>query len=72
MVLGTAGHTDEAKKLLQELQTESHQRYIPKMALALAYLGLNHKEEALSMIDQDDNEHGHCVGSTTISGGSRG
>ena len=66
MVLGTAGHTDEAKKLLQELQTESHQRYIPKMALALAHLGLNQKEEALSMIEQDVNEHGYWVGSMGV------
>ena len=66
MVLGTAGRTDEAKKLLQELQTESHQRYIPKMALALAYLGLNQKEEALAMIEQDVNEHGYWVGSMGV------
>ena len=66
MVLGTAGHTDDAKKLLQELQTESSQRYIPKMALALAHLGLNQKEEALSMIEQDVNEHGYWVGSMGV------
>ena len=58
-VLGIAGHTDEAKKLLQELQTASSQRYVPKMALALAHLGLNQKEEALSMIEQDVAEHGY-------------
>jgi len=66
MVLGSAGHTDEAKKLLQELQTESSQRYIPKMALALAHLGLNQKEEALAMIEQDVAEHGYWVGSMGV------
>ena len=66
MVLGSAGHTDEAKKLLQELQTESSQRYIPKMALALAHLGLNQKAEALAMIEQDVAEHGYWVGSMGV------
>ena len=66
MVLGSAGHTDEAKKLLQELQTESSQRYVPKMALALAHLGLNQKEEALTMIEQDVAEHGYWVGSMGV------
>jgi len=66
MVLGSAGYTDEAKKLLQELQTESRQRYVPKMALALAHLGLNQKEEALTMIEQDVAEHGYWVGSMGV------
>jgi len=66
MVLGTAGHTDEAKKLLEELQAESRQRYIPKMAMALAHLGLKQKEEALAMIEQDVNEHGYWVGAMGV------
>ena len=66
MVLGSAGYTDEAKKLLQELQGESRQRYVPKMALALAHLGLNQKEEALTMIEQDVAEHGYWVGSMGV------
>ena len=65
-VLGSAGHTDEAKKLLQELQAESKQRYVPKMALALAHLGLNQKEEALTLIEQDVTEHGYWVGSMGV------
>ena len=36
------------------------------MALALAHLGLNQKEEALSMIEQDVNEHGYWVGSMGV------
>jgi serine/threonine-protein kinase len=66
MVLGSAGHIDEAKKLLQELQGESRQRYVPKMALALAHLGLNQKEEALTLIEQDVAEHGYWVGSMGV------
>ena len=66
MALGTAGHTDEAKKLLEELQAESRQRYIPKMAMALAHLGLKQKEEALAMIEQDVNEHGYWVGAMGV------
>jgi serine/threonine protein kinase/tetratricopeptide (TPR) repeat protein len=65
-VLGRAGHTDEAKKLLQELETESREHYIPKMALALAHMGLNQKEEALTMIEQDVAEHGYWVGSMGV------
>ena len=66
MVLGSAGHIDEAKKLLQELQGESRQRYVPKMALALAHLGLNQKQEALTLIEQDVAEHGYWVGSMGV------
>ena len=66
LVLGRAGHTDEARKLLQELKTESSQRYLPKTALALAHLGLNEKEEALLMLEKDVEEHGYWVGSFAI------
>ena len=66
LALGQAGHTDEARKLLQELKTESGQRYLPKYAIALAHLGLNEKEEALQMLEQDLAEHGYWMGSILV------
>jgi len=61
-VLGRAGQVDEARKLLQELQTESTKRYLPKTALALAHLGLKEKDKALLLLEQDVAEHGYWVG----------
>ena len=66
LVLGRAGHNEEAKKLLQELKADLGQRYVPKTALAFAHLGLNEKEEALRMLEQDVLEHGYWVGSLAV------
>ena len=66
LVLGRAGHTEEARKLLQELKIESGRRYLPKYAIALAHLGLNEKEEALQMLEQDVTEHGFWMGSVLV------
>ena len=66
LVLGRAGQREEARKLLHELKGESDQRYIPSMAIALAYLGLNEKEEALQMLEKDVSEHGYWVGTLAV------
>lgn len=59
LVLGRAGHLDEARKLLEELKSDSSKRTVPSMAIAFAYMGLNQKEEALATLEKEVNEHGY-------------
>jgi hypothetical protein len=66
LVLGQAGHNEEARKSLQELKSESGQRYLPKYALPLAHLGLNEKDEAIRMLEQDVAERGYWMGSLLV------
>jgi len=58
-VLGRAGRLDEARKLLEELKSNSSKRTVPSMALAFAHLGLNEKEAALSQLEKEVDEHGY-------------
>jgi len=59
MVLGRAGHVDEAKKLLEQLKNESSQRAVPSIAFAFAYIGLNQKEEAMAMLEKEVDARGY-------------
>ncbi len=44
-------------KLLNQLILESTQRYVPSYAIAIAYIGLNEKDEAIKWLEKDVAEH---------------
>ncbi len=58
-VLGRAGQLDEARKLLEELKSDSSKRTVPSVALAFAHLGLNQEEEALALLEREVDDHGY-------------
>jgi TolB-like protein/Flp pilus assembly protein TadD len=47
-----AGRKKEARKILDNLTTESGQRYIPAYSLAVIHLSLGEKEEALRLLEK--------------------
>ena len=47
-----AGRKDEARKILDNLTTESGQRYIPAYSLAVIHLSLGEKEKALRLLEK--------------------
>ncbi len=47
------GRRDEALKLLVQLKGESARRYVPPYSVALIYVGLGDKEEALRWLEKD-------------------
>ena len=47
-----AGRKEEARKILDNLTTESRQRYIPAYSLAIIYLSLGDKEETLRLLEK--------------------
>ena len=47
-----AGRKEEARKILDNLTTESRQRYIPAYSLAVIHLSLGDKEEALRLLEK--------------------
>lgn len=49
---GLAGRKDEARKLLNELEALSRQRYVPAIAFAHAYVGLGDSERVLESIEK--------------------
>ena len=51
------GRKDEAQKILQQLRQIREQRYIPAYSLALVYLGLGDRNEALNWLEQGYREH---------------
>lgn len=61
-LLGTLGHRDEATKILQELQTESQHRYVDPYNLAIVYLGLGDREQALAALEKSyDDRNGNSL-----------
>jgi TolB-like protein/DNA-binding winged helix-turn-helix (wHTH) protein/Tfp pilus assembly protein PilF len=52
MVLGESGRKREAKKLLEELQERSKQRYISPCLIALVQLGLGNRDQAIESLEQ--------------------
>lgn len=66
LVLGRAGQREEAKKLLNELRNESLRRDVPSMALAIAHIGLNEKEEALRMLEKEVDERGYWASTFAV------
>jgi eukaryotic-like serine/threonine-protein kinase len=55
--LAKSGRRDEAIKLLNQLKRESGERYVPSYAIAVIYLGLGEKDEALNWLEKDIAEH---------------
>jgi tetratricopeptide (TPR) repeat protein len=51
--LARSGQRDEAKKLLDELKQESTQRYVQSFAVAIAYMGLGDKDQALDWLEKE-------------------
>jgi len=47
-----AGRKEEARKILANLTSESHRRYIPAYSLAVVHLSLGEKEEALRCLEK--------------------
>jgi hypothetical protein len=66
MVLGRAGHVDEARKLLQEPKNASSRRDVPSIAFAFAYMGVNQKEEAMAMLEKEVEERGYWAVSFAV------
>lgn len=50
------GRKDEAQKILQQLRQRREQRYIPAYYLALVYLGLGDRNEALKWLEESYRE----------------
>ncbi len=51
------GRKDEAQKILQQLRQIRGQHYIPAYSLALVYLGLGDRNQALNWLEQGYREH---------------
>jgi serine/threonine-protein kinase len=66
LVLGRAGQREEARKLLDELRNDSLRRDVPSIALALAHIGLNEKEEALQMLEKEVAERGYWASTFAV------
>jgi len=50
--LAKSGGREEAIKLLDQLKKESVQGYVPGYSIALIYIGLNEKDEALNWLEK--------------------
>ncbi len=50
--LARAGQTAAAEQVLRDLQTRKATKYVPPFAIALVYLGLNRKAEALQALQE--------------------
>jgi serine/threonine-protein kinase len=55
--LARSGQKDEAMKLLESLKKESAEHYVQSYSVAVAYLGLGNKDEALTWLEKDAAEH---------------
>jgi tetratricopeptide (TPR) repeat protein len=51
-IAGKMGRKDEAREILQQLRQVREQRYFEAYGLALLYLGLDDREEALRWLEQ--------------------
>jgi len=51
--LAKSGQLDEATRLLNQLKLESAQRYVPSYAIAIVFIGLNEKDEAIKWLEKD-------------------
>ena len=54
---GRNGQTEEARKVLAQLNEEAKSRYVAPYALALALLGLGEKERALAELERAYQTH---------------
>jgi eukaryotic-like serine/threonine-protein kinase len=51
--LAHAGERDEALKLLEQLKTDSAQRYVPSIVFVVVYAALGDKDEAFAWLEKD-------------------
>jgi len=51
--LAKAGQHDEARKLLDQLKSESSHRYVPAYCFAIAHLALGEKDEVFAWLEKD-------------------
>jgi len=51
--LAKSGQRDEAKKLLEELKSESSRRYVSAYCFAIAHLALGEKDEVFAWLEKD-------------------
>ena len=51
-VYGKDGQTEEAKKILTELQDLSRQQYVSPFALAIIHLGMGQKDQAFALFQE--------------------
>jgi TolB-like protein/Tfp pilus assembly protein PilF len=65
--LARSGQREEATKLLGQLKQEVTKRYVPGYSLAIIYVALNEKEEALNWIEKDVNDHSFITVSYGVS-----
>ncbi|CAN5757427.1 hypothetical protein BH20ACI3_BH20ACI3_24730 [soil metagenome] len=56
--LAKSGRREEAMKLVSELKQESTQRYVQSVALAVIYIGLDEKEDAMVWLEREISERG--------------
>jgi serine/threonine protein kinase/Flp pilus assembly protein TadD len=49
---GVAGKKEEAFKIIEELKELSKKKYIPSYSIAIIYVGLNEKEQAVSWLEK--------------------
>ncbi|HEY2867609.1 MAG TPA: protein kinase [Pyrinomonadaceae bacterium] len=61
--LARSGQKDEAMKLIESLKKESAEHYVQSYAIAVAYVGLGNKDEAIAWLEKDVAEHStqNCV-----------
>jgi tetratricopeptide (TPR) repeat protein len=61
------GRKDEAQKILQQLRERRAQRYIPAYYVAIVYLGLGDRNEALNWLEESYRERdGFNIGPVRI------
>jgi tetratricopeptide (TPR) repeat protein len=60
-VYATVGRLDEALTLLEELQQQSTERYVPTFAILFIYIGLKEKEKAFELLERLYEERSHIL-----------
>ena len=55
--LAVSGDAAGARTILNQLQTSSHQRYVPSLYLAVVYIGLGDKDHAFRYLNSAVDEH---------------
>jgi TolB-like protein/Tfp pilus assembly protein PilF len=61
-LLGTLGRRDEASEVLEQLQARSEQRYVDPYNLAIVFLGLGDREQALNALEKSyDDRNGNAL-----------
>jgi Flp pilus assembly protein TadD len=53
---GLSGSSGKARKLLKKLRQRSHYEYVPAFSLALIYIGLGNRGQAMELLDQSSSD----------------